>query len=215
MNDSFVPNFDLRRWKSACVADLDKVAARDRWGLALVAVGWVHLAFFLVCQRMHSLGDRTGYHYVLLWGTELLTVIGTIRQIAGPEWYRSTPLAGIIVRVWATFLILSFNLASLNVLTGLHHEWFKPVLCTLSTFGFATMAYLINVRFFIPAVWMYFTGLLMVSFLDQSYWIYGVSWCAVLQGVGWTLERRRARLLTPVARPRRARVFRPVRVADA
>ncbi len=149
---------------------------------------------------MHSLGDRTGFHYVALWGAEIVTVLWTIGRIAGRDWFRSTPMAGLIARVWVTFLILSFNLASLNVLTGLHHEWFKPVLCTLSTFGFATMAYLVSVRFFIPAVWMYFTGLLMVSFLDQSYLIYGVSWCAVLQGIGWTVERRRARFFAPIAR---------------
>jgi hypothetical protein len=122
----------------------------------------------------------------------------------GRGWVRSTPLAAPVARVWVTFLILSFNLASMNTLTGLDREWFRPVLCTLSTFGFATMAYLIHLRFFVPAVQMYFTGLLMVRFPMHGYLIYGLSWWLALEGIGWTLELRRRRAearsrLLPVA----------------
>jgi hypothetical protein len=204
MDESMADKTPPSTWKAAWVADLDRVAARDRWGVALSAIGWVHLGFFLVCQRIHSVGDRTGSHYVALWATELAVVLWIVRRVAGRHWYRSTPLAGLVARVWGTFLILSLNLASMNTMTGLDHEWFKPVLCTLSTFGFATMAYLISLRFFIPAVWMYFTGLLMVMKLDQSYLIYGVSWCGVLQGLAWTLERRRVRYFAPLVRRRMA-----------
>jgi hypothetical protein len=187
---------DARRadWKSAWVADLDRVAARDRWGLALLAVGWVHLTGFLTCQGMYDSGDRREVHYVAAWGLELAAVLFVLRRIAGPGWARSTPLAGLIARVWATFLILSFNVASLNTLSGLDHDWFKPVLATLSTFGFMVMAYLISARFFALAVQMYFTGLLMVRNPGLGYAIYGLSWWAALQVIGGALVARRARL---------------------
>ena len=46
-------------------------------------------------------------------------------------------------------------------------------------------------RYFVPAVQMYFTGLLMVRYPDWQYLIYGVSWWAAFQGTGVILERRR------------------------
>ena len=53
------------------------------------------------------------------------------------------------------------------------------------------MAYLISNWFFAAAVQMYFTGLIMVRYLDLAYVIHGVSWWAVLMIVGGTLQRRR------------------------
>lgn len=180
-------------WLAGPLADLDFVASRDRWGLALMAVGWVHLAVILVCHLLHISGDHHEIHYVLAWGLELFGVVLVLRLIAGPGWFRSTPLAGLIARVWITFLILSFNLASLNNLTGMDQLWFKPPLSTLSSFGFMTMAYLLGWRYFILAVQMYFTGLLMALNPDQSYLIYALSWWVALQGIGLILERRRQR----------------------
>lgn len=177
--------------KGVWVAELDRVAARDRWGRTLIVVGWIHLATFLACQVMHISGDRVGGHFLLVWAVELAAVLGAIRAGAGRGWTRSTPLIGIFMRVWATFLILSFNLAAMNTLSGDDYYWFKPALATLSTFGFATMAYLSTLLFFIPAVQMYFTGLLMVWAPDDAYLIYGLSWWLALQGIGLALEHRR------------------------
>jgi hypothetical protein len=182
----------LASWKSALVADLERVALRNRWGVVLIAVGWIHLAFFLVCQTLYSLGDRSESLFLGLWAGEFAANLWVIRRVAGPGWHRSTPLIKIVVRVWATFLILSFNVASLNTLTGWSLDWFKPVWATLSTFGFATMAYLINPWYFAFAVQMYFTGLLMVKNPEINYLIYGISWWASLQVIGGILERRRA-----------------------
>lgn len=207
-----IPPKPVAEWKAGLVAELDRVAARDRWGLALMAVGWVHLGFMLICQVMHTSGGRRAVPYVAVWGLELACVLVALRRLAGRAWYRATPLAGLIARVWGTFLILSFNLAALNTLSGLEHEWFKPVLATLSTFGFATMAYLIDTRFFIPAVQMYFTGLLMVMNVDKCYAIYGLSWWVALQGIGLSLERRRA---GPQSEPKTRRGAEPRRLAES
>ena len=180
--------------KTAWTADLDRVAARDRWGRALMGVGAIHLGSFLVCQILHSRGDRTGWHFVAIWGAELAASVLLIRALAGRGWHRSSPLAGLIVRVWATFLILSLNLAAMNAMTGLDHEWFKPVLCTLGAFGFMMMAYLVSPWFLAAAVQMYFTGLLMLRNLDSSYLIHGLSWWLTLTTLGLILELRRRRV---------------------
>src|SRR5579883_1890912 len=191
----------LDGWKSLLVADLERVALRDRWGLGLMALGRIPLAVFVVCQALSSAGKRRDLPYLALWASELAVNLWVFRKVAGRGWHRSTPLAGIIVRVWATFLILSFNAASLNTLTGWALDWFKLVWTSLSTFGFATMAYLISPWFFVPAVQMYLTGLLMSQFPGHHYLIYGVSWCATLQGIGWAIEHRRGRRAKPRSHP--------------
>jgi hypothetical protein len=198
MNDDSFDSTEPLAWKTLLVDDLKRVAARDRWGLALMAVGWVHLAFFLVNQLLFSWDDPSDAHFVGLWVLEVAAVVGTIRLVAGPGWHRATPLAGIIVRVWATFLILSFSVATLNSLSGGTIDWFKLAWCTLSSFGFATMAWLLSVWFLVPAFQMYFTGLLTVTHPGLSYLIHGASWCLALQAIGLVLELRRARgLLDP------------------
>ena len=138
---------------------------------------------------LYTHGDRAKTHFMALWGLELIAVLVIFRFVSGRGWQRATPLAGIVLRVWATFLILSFNVASLNTLTGWTLDWFKPVWATLSTFVFATLAWLITPRFLILAVQMYFTGLLMVYFPKWNYLIYGLSWFAALQAIALDLRR--------------------------
>ena len=188
-----VPTF--AEGKAVWVADLDRVAARDHWGAALAALGCVHLAFFSTCQVMHTSGDRNNWHYPTLWMAEVATALIILGAIAGRGWVRSTPLAGLIARVWGTVLILSLSLASMNAISGFDLEWFKPVLCTLATFGFMMMAYLVSSWFFAAAVWMSLTGILMVNALNLGYVIHGVSWWVALVTIGATLEVRRRSVL--------------------
>ena len=181
-------------WRSVLGADLRALALRRPWGQALMAIGWVHLGFFLVCQAVYSMGNRSPVLWLVLWAAEVFALFVTMRTVAGRDWIRESPTLALIARVWITFLILSFNVASLNQLTGWSVDWFKPVWCTLASFGFATMAWLFGSRLLIPAVQMYFTGLLMVRFPSWNYLIHGASWCLALQYVGWDLIRHRKRL---------------------
>ena len=189
-------------WKFLLIAELRQVALRRPWGHALMAIGWVHLAFFLACQVVYSAGIRDSWVSLLLWGSEIGAVLVAMRVVAGRDWIKEAPAVELIVRVWITFLILSFNVASLNTLTGWSLDWFKPVWCTLASSGFATMAWLFGLRFLFPAFQMYFTGLLMVRFPEWGYMIHGVSWWAALQALGWDLTRRRERLKCLAHAPR-------------
>ena len=101
-----------------------------------------------------------------------------------------------MTRLWGTFLILSFNLVMLNALTGWETRWYRPAWGTLSTFFFASLAWLFSTRLFIPAVQMYFTALLMLYFKDQDNLIYGVSWWIALLGIA-----RRPSARTRAGRP--------------
>jgi hypothetical protein len=181
-------------WRFLLMAELSQVAIRRPWGQAVMALGWVHLAFFVVCQEVYWAGVRDAWPSLVLWISEIAAVLGVMRLVAGRRWFSEAPAIGLIVRVWVTFLILSFNVASLNTLTGWTLDWFKPVWCTVASSAFATMAWLFGNRFLIPAFQMYFTGLAMVRFPEWAYLIHGLSWCLACQGIGWDMIQRRKRL---------------------
>jgi hypothetical protein len=176
-------------------AELGRTAARDRWGLATIAIGWLHLACFAALQGAYASGDRTPWHYVAAWAAEVLGVAALMRLIAGPRWSRSSPAAGVVVRVWVTYLILAFNLASMNHLSGDPIDWYRPAWTTLGSFGFATMAWLADLRFLLAAVQMYATGMLILRWPEWGFLIHGASWCLALSVIGGALRRRRARWL--------------------
>jgi hypothetical protein len=180
-------------WKRALSAEASRAASRGRWGRALMIAGWVHLAIFLGCQAIYDPKVASDPRHALLWIADLAALVLIFRVQAGRRWYGESAAAALVVRVWGTFSILAFNMATLNTLSGWSHDWFKPTWASLGTFGFATMAWLFGPRFLIPAVQMFFTGLLMVRFPGWNYLIYGLSWWLALQYVGWALERARYR----------------------
>jgi hypothetical protein len=203
-SDPACPAVHPHAWKDLLAADLRDQAVRRTWGPALMAVGGVHLAFFAVCQAVYTAGVRTEWVSLVLWISELAAVLFALRRFAGPRWAHESPAVTLIFRVWITFLILSFNAATLNSLTGWSVDWFKLVWCSLASCGFATMAWLFGFRYLVPAFQMYFTSLLMFRFPQWAYLIHGLSWCAALQYIGIDLMRRRARLLGQGPAPRRA-----------
>jgi hypothetical protein len=181
-------------WKTELRDDLDAALERGagRWSRAIAAVAWIHLASFLVCQALHDPTVSRDPRVLFIWFGELTAVLAAVRAIAGPGWARTSPAIGVVVRLWGTFLILSFNLVMLNQLLGWETRWYKPAWGTLSTFLFAAMAWLFSPRLFIPAVQMYFTALLMIRFRDQENLIYGVSWWLALIGIAHRVRRREA-----------------------
>lgn len=181
-------------WKSHLRADLDRQLVGRPWSLALITLGWIHLGYFMVCQYMFERPEKFGdIYYLGCWAAELATVLVAYRQILGRGWAHASPLIGLSCRVWITFLILSFSVAMLNTLQGSGSDWFKLIWCTLSTFGFAVVAYLISAWLFVPAVQMFLTGLIMLKNPTWSYLIYGISWCLAMHIVGALTEVRRRR----------------------
>ena len=112
---------------------------------------------------------------------------------------RSSHAVNLVAKLWISFLIVSFNAVSLNSFTGFELSWYKPVWATLSTFLFATLAWLFTPLFFIPAVQMWLTGLLMISLPTWSYLIYGVSWWLALMGIAARLRQRERCSMPPGA----------------
>jgi hypothetical protein len=178
-------------WKDVLRADLDRALERggDRWSRAVTAVAWIHLSCFLACQVLYDPSVQRDPRLVFIWAGELAAVVAVLRVSVGAGWFGSSSSLSVVTRLWATFLILSFNLVMLNALTGWESRWYKPAWGTLSTFFFAALAWLFTPRFFILAVQMYFTALLMVRFKDYENLIYGVSWWLALLGIAWAIRR--------------------------
>ena len=179
-------------WNAALRAELDRaiVQGDGRWSRALTAVAWIHLITFLACQLLHDPLVERDVRHLVLWIVELAVVILTMRRVAGLGWFWSSPAINVIARLWVTFLILSFNVATLNALTGWESLWFKASWGTLSTFLFASLAWLFTPKFLIPAVQMYFTALLMARFPNWNNLIYGVSWWLALLGTARVVRAR-------------------------
>ena len=182
----------LLGWKADLKEELDAALERGegRWSRAIAAVGWTHLASSLLCQAIYVPDLQRDPRLFYVWMGELAAVVLGLRMTAGRGWFRSSPAIGVVVRLFGTFLILSFNLLMLNELFGWETRWYKPAWATLSTFFFASLAWLFTPRMFIPAVQMYFTALLMIRFRHLDNLIYGVSWWLALMGISYRVRRR-------------------------
>jgi hypothetical protein len=196
MSGQAFASFDLREWRGSLERDLNCATTRRRWSTALMGIAWIHLFCLLGCQALYDPAIVTDYRHPVLWMIDLAGVLVLLRAVLGRGWMRSSQAVNLVAKLWISFLIVSFNAVSLNSFTGFELSWYKPVWATLSTFLFATLAWLFTPLFFIPAVQMWLTGLLMVSFPTWCYLIYGVSWWLALMGVALRLKPKE-----PFARP--------------
>jgi hypothetical protein len=183
-------------WKATLRAEIDQAIVKGggRWSRALMAVAWIHLLAFVICHTLHSPRQDSDPRHILVWFIELVTVFVAMRIFAGKGWFWSPQAIHFVGRLWLTLLILSFSLSTLNATIGWQTLWFKAAWGTLSSFFFATLAWLITPRFLILAVQMYVTALLMARFMDWNNLIYGVSWWLALMVIAWTVRGHELRI---------------------
>jgi hypothetical protein len=179
-------------WKAILRSELDRaiVDGAGRWSRALQAVACIHLAAFTVCQLLQDPSRHADPRHILVWLIELGAVFVAMRIFGGKGWLGSSQAVHLVGRLWLTFLILSFSLATLNGLIGWETRWYRAAWGTLSSFLFATLAWLFTPRYLIFAVWMYFTALLMARYGEWSYLIYGGSWWLALTVIAWRVRMR-------------------------
>ncbi len=170
-------------------AELAEIARKRGWGLALILLGWLHLATFLGCYYLTIVCN---YHdapgYLGLWIGEVLGMALIFRLVCKPRPAQETPtpLELIVRRIWIAYFVLAFNLASLNTLRG--HAMFElfPAVATLASFAFLMMSLLVDSRFFAAVLVMFFSGLLMAAFFWHAFLIFAWAWWLVLNTIGWT-----------------------------
>jgi hypothetical protein len=190
MNPTWKSVLDVELSTEEQRGQLAELARRRNWGLALVLVGWLHLAAFLFCYYLTIVQN---YHeapgYLLVWAGELCGVWLIFRACGGrrPAAPPRQPLEILVRRVWFAYFVLAFNLGSLNTLRGHRLFEFFPAIAPLASFAFLLMAMLVNRRFFGAVLVMFASGLLMAAHLLHAYLIFAVAWWLVLNCTGWTL----------------------------
>ncbi|MGC8640296.1 MAG: hypothetical protein ACP5XB_10520 [Isosphaeraceae bacterium] len=186
---SIPANPDPSAWKVGLVRELSQSAIRRRLAVGLAGVGCIHLATFTICQSIFDPAIHRDLRHPALWCLELFVVLALLRVTLGRGWSRSSTAINLVAKFWTTFLILSFNLVTLNSITGFDLAWYRPAFATLSTFFFASLAWLFTPWFLVPAVQMWATGLLMSNLPEWAFLIYGVSWWIALTGIALWIRR--------------------------
>jgi hypothetical protein len=176
----------------ADVEQLRRRASERRWGVALIVVGWLHLLAFGLCYYLTIVRD---YHepagYLAIWVSELLGVVLTFRlcEAARPADTLASTTERFLFRVWVSYFLLAFNLASMNTLRGHTMFEFFPAIASLASFAFLMMTFAIDRRFFAAVVVMFASGLLMAAFLLHAYLVFALAWWLVLNSIGLRLRR--------------------------
>ena len=130
---------DVTTWRGALSAEARRTLASGRWPTAFLAIGWVHLAFFLALQAIDDNQPHSDLRHPALWLVEFFCVVSVLIWAGGWRWYNASPAVSVLARMWGTFLILSFNLSAMNAQTGWEMNWYKPVWANLSAFFLATL----------------------------------------------------------------------------
>jgi hypothetical protein len=199
--------------------ELARLAGQRGWGTSLMLTGWWHLLAFSCCYYLTVGCDYHGSAgYLAIWVAELLGVWLIFRLRGGPRRPEAPPpLARFVFRVWGAYFVLAFNLGTMNTLRG--HAMFElfPAMASLAAFGFLTMTFAVNRRFFLAVLVMFASGLMMAAWLPRAYLVFGLAWCAVLNGVGLMLRRGEHAVSVPAIGPGRrvAREPLPVRAVEA
>lgn len=172
---------------------VERLAWERRWGLALILVGWLHLAAFLGCWYLtvgRNYHDSPGY--LAIWVGEFLGMLLIFRLVVGlrPITVPLTFTERLIRRVWIAYFVLAFNLGSLNTLRGHAHFEFFPAIASLASFAFIVLAVTVDRRLFYAMLVMFGAGLLMAGFFPHAYLIFAVAWWLVLNGIGLVLLRK-------------------------
>jgi hypothetical protein len=175
---------------------LGRIARVRRWDIAFVLLGGWHLVAFGLCYYLTIAVDYHGASgYLLIWIGELAGTWLIFRACGGPRRADQppSPLEQLVRRVWLAYLVLAFNLGSLNTLRGHALFEFFPAIAPLASFALIVMSINVDRRFFAAVVVMFASGLLMAAYLMHAYLIFALSWWTILTGISIALLHRERR----------------------
>jgi hypothetical protein len=198
----FQPETDLRsRWHALHQEMLDQLersmAAENYW-LIFLLLGY---ELMLTCGVSHYLVEvvklqSPRWPYLVLWSVQLLVSVATMRLIEGRSTVEQSPYGPIVSRLGAIFIILCWNIVGLNVLMGSNVFALLPVLATLSSFFFLTLAAIFSPKFVAAALMLFATGTAIALYPHYGFLLYGAGWLIVLEAMAVILRRRQARWLS-------------------
>lgn len=177
--------------------ELAREALSRPWPEALAAIGALHMVACVACHMLYCYVTLEAWPYLLVWSIQLALNLVVLRRLLGKGWVKSTPLVGVLARVWATFLIISFSVTSYSEISSGQanaFNWFKPAWCSLSCFAWAVTAWLANGWFVLAAVWTWAMGWAMIFRIQDAYLIYGAGWAVLLWIIAGVLRREQRKL---------------------
>jgi hypothetical protein len=198
----FQPETDLKsRYQGLHQEMLDQLgrgmAAENYW-LIFLLLGW---ELMLTCAISHYLVEivqlqSPRWPYLVLWSVQLLVSVATMRVIEARSKAEESCYGALVSRLGAIFIILCWNIVGLNVLMGSRIFALLPVLATLSSFFFLTLAAIFTPKFIAAALMLFATGTAIALYPHYGFLFYGAGWLTVLQTMAVIFRRRQARWLS-------------------
>jgi hypothetical protein len=176
--------------------ELFEIGLTRPWPEALAWIGAFHLVACVICHVLYRYVTIEPAPFLATWSVQCAANLWILRRLLGKGWVRSHPLIGVLARVWATFLIISFSVTSYSEMSAdqaAAFNWFKPAWASLSCFAWAVTAWIVHPLFILAAVWTWAMGWAMVYRIADAYLIYGVCWAVLLWIVAAMLIRIRNR----------------------
>lgn len=195
-------NFDAKQAWPKIRQDFVEKSLSLPWPRLLSLIGLYHLISCLICHSLYRSGNLDALPYLIIWSIQLAMNLATLRMTLGYGWSHQNPLFAILVRVWLTFLIISFSVTSYSEISADQansFNWFKPAWASLSSFAWAVTAWLVSPRFIWAAVWTWTMGWLMIFQIHDAYLIYGVGWSSLLWIIAYLIHKQKFRTSTKKA----------------
>jgi hypothetical protein len=176
---------------------LERGMAAENYWLIFLLLGW---ELMLTCAFSHYLVEvvklqSPRWAYLVLWSVHLLISVATMRVIEARSKAEESSYGTLVSRLGAIFIILCWNIVGLNVLMGSPVFALLPVLATLSSFFFLTLAALFTPKFVAAALLLFATGTGIALYPHYGFLIYGAGWLVVLETMAVIFRRRQRRWL--------------------
>ncbi len=155
--------------------DTHNAVILQNWGLLWM---WHSLALLVVClltNALDLLGDRNPWHYFFLWTAGLGTwaaVFWWLRQRLGPVTFVERQIA----HIWAASMICIGLLFPVEFILGLHVLELSPVLALASGMVFFIKAGMLSGTFYVQAIALFLTSLVMARFPHSTAMPFSASW---------------------------------------
>ncbi len=158
----------------------------ENWGLLWMWHGLVLLVLCFVTNAVYLSGVRSRWPYLSLWGLGLglwAGIFWSLRRRSGPITFVERQIA----HVWAGSMVASTLLYALEALLGLEVLELSPVLGLLAGMVFLAKAGILSGSFYLQAVALFGTALLMAAIRRSGLPDLGIALFGVVSAVGFFL----------------------------
>jgi serine/threonine-protein kinase len=164
----------------------------ENWGVIWMWHSLVLLIASLATNMLALFRDNNRIHYWLMWTVGLGTwavVFWFVRRTMGPVTFVERQIA----HVWAAAMACVAFLFPLEAALGLEALSLAPLLGVVAAMVFLIKAGILSGTFYIHAVVMFGTAILMACFPQYAMMLFGFASAACFFTAGWKYSRRRRR----------------------